>query len=211
MPAVRNRRRKDDRPAEITAAAMHEFAENGYAATPVEAVAKRAGISKGLLYLYFKTKEELFKAVIRNFISPRLDALHANIVDSDIGVEDFLRGPFLELARELPRSKARHLVRLMIAEGHKHPDLTRWYWENVVSKGIGALQLLIRRGVDRGEIKPSALDQFPHLLVSPIMFSVVWTLIMQPHSKLDTDAMLEAHIDLVLDSIRAVSPEATRS
>jgi AcrR family transcriptional regulator len=202
MPTVRNRRRKEDRPAEITAAAMQEFAENGYDATPVEAVAKRAGISKGLLYLYFKTKEELFKSVIRNFISPRLDALHANIVDSDIGVEAFLRGPFLKLARELPRSKARHLVRLMIAEGHKHPDLTRWYWENVVSKGVGALRLLIQRGVERGEIKPSALEQFPHLLVSPVMFSVVWTFIMQAHSKLDTDAMLEAHIDLVLAAIK---------
>ena len=202
MPTVRNRRRKEDRPAEITAAAMQEFAENGYDATPVEAVAKRAGISKGLLYLYFRTKEELFKAVIRNFISPRIDALHAMIVDSNIGVEEFLRGPFLAFARDLPRSKARHLIRLMIAEGHKHPDLTRWYWENVVSRGISGLQLLIERGVQSGELRPSTLGQFPHLLVSPVLFSVVWTLVMQKHAQLDIDALLEAHIDLVLAAIK---------
>ncbi|MEQ8205207.1 MAG: TetR/AcrR family transcriptional regulator, partial [Woeseia sp.] len=198
MSKVRNRRRKEDRPAEITAAAMDEFAERGYDATPVEAVARRAGVSKGLLYLYFKTKEELFKAVVRSFISPRVDALRSAIVDSDIGVEEFLRGPFLTFAAALPTSKARHLLRLMIAEGHKHPDLTRWYWENVVSQGLQALTVLIERGVARGELRPSALDRFPHLLLSPVVFSVIWTLVMQKHSKLDTTEMIEAHIDILL-------------
>lgn len=203
MSKVRNRRRKEDRPAEITAAAMDEFAERGYDATPVEAVARRAGVSKGLLYLYFKTKEELFKAVVRSFISPRVNALRSAIIDSDIGVEEFLRGPFQEFAAALPTSKARHLLRLMIAEGHKHPDLTRWYWENVVSEGLQALTVLIERGVARGELQPSALDRFPHLLLSPVVFSVIWTLVMQKHSKLDTAAMIEAHIDVLLSSVKA--------
>ena len=205
MSKVRNRRRKEDRPAEITAAAMDEFAEHGYDATPVEAVARRAGVSKGLLYLYFKTKEELFKAVVRSFISPRVSALRSVIVDSDIGVEEFLRGPFLEFAAALPKSKARHLLRMMIAEGHKHPDLTRWYWENVVSEGLQALTVLIERGVARGELRPSALDRFPHLMVSPVIFSVIWTLVMQKHSTLDTTALLEAHIDLLLASVQATT------
>lgn len=203
MSKVRNRRRKEDRPAEITAAAMDEFAEHGYDATPVEAVARRAGVSKGLLYLYFKTKEELFKAVVRSFISPRVNALRSAIIDSDIGVEEFLRGPFRDFAAALPTSKARHLLRLMIAEGHKHPDLTRWYWENVVSEGLQAITVLIERGVARGELQPSALDRFPHLLISPVVFSVIWTLVMQKHSKLDTTAMIEAHIDLLLASVKA--------
>ncbi len=203
MSKVRNRRRKEDRPAEITAAAMDEFAEHGYDATPVEAVARRAGVSKGLLYLYFKTKEELFKAVVRSFISPRVNALRSAIIDSDIGVEEFLRGPFRDFAAALPTSKARHLLRLMIAEGHKHPDLTRWYWENVVSEGLQAITVLIERGVARGELQPSALDRFPHLLISPVVFSVIWTLVMQKHSKLDTTAMIEAHIDLLLANVKA--------
>ncbi|ANO50747.1 TetR/AcrR family transcriptional regulator [Woeseia oceani] len=203
MNKVRNRRRKEDRPAEITAAAMDEFAEHGYDATPVEAVARRAGVSKGLLYLYFKTKEELFKAVVRSFISPRVNTLRSAIIDSDIGVEEFLRGPFRDFAAALPTSKARHLLRLMIAEGHKHPDLTRWYWENVVSEGLQAITVLIERGVARGELQPSALDRFPHLLISPVVFSVIWTLVMQKHSKLDTTAMIEAHIDLLLASVKA--------
>ena len=91
MAEPRVQRRKEDRPAEITAAALAAFAENGYAATRVDDVAKRAGVSKGLLYLYFKTKEELFKAVIRSFISPRIDALISNVEETELSAEEFLR------------------------------------------------------------------------------------------------------------------------
>jgi len=202
MAKPRYRRRKEDRPAEITDAAMAAFAEKGYAATRVEEVAKRAGVSKGLLYLYFKTKEELFKAVIRNFVSPRLDALIGNIEDSDLTAEQFLRGPFLDFARTVPKSPARILIRLMVAEGPKHPDLIAWYWENVVSKGLQAIRSVLEKGVRNGEFRRSALDDFPQLLISPILFSTVWTTLFDPHEKLDTDGLMESHIDFVLHSIK---------
>ena len=92
MAPTRFRRRKEARPAEITEAALEAFAEKGYDATRVDDVAKRAGVSKGLLYLYFKTKEELFKAVIRSFVSPRVDELTAAIDDNALSAEAFLRG-----------------------------------------------------------------------------------------------------------------------
>ncbi len=202
MAAPRFQRRKEDRLAEITKAALAAFAEKGYAATRVDEVAKRAGVSKGLLYLYFKTKEDLFKAVIRSFLSPRIDALISNIEETELSAEDFLRGPFLAFARSLPKSPAKILVRLMIAEGPKHPDLIAWYWDNVVSRALAALRSLIERGVDNGEFRVSALNEFPQLLVTPVLFSVVWLNIFQPHSSLDTDRFIEAHVEMVLDSIK---------
>lgn len=205
MAEPRFQRRKEDRPAEITQAALAAFAENGYAATRVDEVAKRAGVSKGLLYLYFKTKEDLFKAVIRSFLSPRIDALIDNIEQSELSAEEFMRGPFLTFATSLPKSPAKILVRLMIAEGPKHPDLVAWYWENVVSRALDALRTLLRRGVDNGEFRESALNEFPQLLVAPVFFSMIWTIVFQPHSDLDTDRFIEAHVDLVLDSIKAKS------
>ena len=205
MAKPRFQRRKEDRPAEITQAALAAFAENGYAATKVDEVAKRAGVSKGLLYLYFKTKEDLFKAVIRSFLSPRIDALIDNIEHSELSAEEFMRGPFLTFATSLPKSPAKILVRLMIAEGPKHPDLFAWYWENVVSRALDALRILIRRGVDNGEFRESSLNEFPQLLVAPVFFSMIWTIVFQPHSNLDTDRFIEAHVNLVLDSIRAKS------
>ncbi len=202
MAAPRFQRRKEDRPAEITEAALAAFAEKGYAATRVDEVAKRAGISKGLLYLYFKTKEDLFKAVIRSFLSPRIDALISNIEETELSAEGFLRGPFLAFARSLPKSPAKILVRLMIAEGPKHPDLIAWYWDSVVSRALAALRSLIERGVDNGEFRESALNEFPQLLVTPVLFSIIWMNVFQPHSNLDTDRFIEAHVEMVLDSIK---------
>jgi AcrR family transcriptional regulator len=205
MSAPRFQRRKEDRPAEITEAAMHTFAEKGYASTRVEEVARRAGVSKGLLYLYFKTKEDLFKAVIRSFVSPRLDALIEMIETTELSAEAFLRGPFLEFAKSVPHTPARMLVRLLVAEGPKHPDLIAWYWENVVSRGLGAIRSIIEKGVGNGEFRESALDDFPHLLVSPVIFSMLWKQLFETHAPMDTDAFFEGHIDLMLNGIRKPS------
>lgn len=181
---------------------MQAFAEKGYAATKVEEVAKRAGVSKGLLYLYFKTKEDLFKAVIRSFISPRLDALISNIEDTELSAEAFLRGPFLAFANSIRRSPARKLVRLLVAEGPKHPDLIAWYWENVVSRGLDAIRSVIKKGVENGEFRPSVLDTFPHLLISPVVFSLLWAQLFERHSELDTEQFFAGHVDLVLSAIK---------
>ena len=195
------KRRKESRPAEITAAAIEEFALNGYESTRIIDIAQRANISKGLLYLYFKTKEELFKSAIRGFISPRIEELRSSIEESNLSAEKFLRGPYLNLIKQIPKSKIRILVRLMIAEGPKHPDLVAYYWENVVSKGLAILRQIINKGIRDGEFKETCLEKFPQLLFSPVVLSVIWTIIFKNQQDLDTDAMLEAHVNLLIDAI----------
>lgn len=197
MPEPRFRRRKEDRPQEITEAALHAFAQKGYAATKVEDVAKRAGVSKGLLYLYFKTKEELFKAVIRSFVVPRIDELTAIIDSHELSSEEFLRGPFLEFAKTLPGSPVGILVRLMIAEGPKHPDLLRFYWDNVISRGLGALTVLLERGVEDGEFRRTVVNELPHLFVMPVLFSTIFRLLFEEQSP-DTDKLIETQVSLLL-------------
>ena len=195
------KRRKESRPAEITAAAIEEFSLNGYESTRVIDIARRANISKGLLYLYFKTKEELFKSVIRGFISPRIEELGSSIEESNLSAEKFLRGPYLNLIQQIPKSKIKIIVRLMIAEGPKHPDLVTYYWENVASKGLALLQQIINKGVRDGEFKKTCLEKFPQLLFSPVVLSVIWTIIFKNQQDLDTDAMLEAHVNFLIDAI----------
>ena len=209
MTKPRYRRRKEERPAEITQAAMETFAEHGYAAARVDDVAKRAGISKGLLYLYFKTKEELFKAVIRSVVVPRIDALKTAITDSDLSVEEFLRGSFLEFIQKLPDSPARIVVRLLVAEGPKHPDLTAYYYEHVVSGGMDALRQIINKGVKQGEFRKSQLDEFPQLILAPVLVSIIWKTLFEKHLPLDTDKLLRTHIDLILTAIKAPADGAT--
>ncbi|MGH6802564.1 MAG: TetR/AcrR family transcriptional regulator [Methyloceanibacter sp.] len=200
---ARRRERKDTRPQEIVAAAFEEFATHGYAATRLEDVASRARVSKGLPYLYFKTKEALFKAVVKSVITPHFDAIRRQMESTDMSSEEFLKGPFLAFIQELVLSRRAAIARLLIAEGHKHPELTAFYFEHVISHGIEAMRNLIDRGVARGEFRPTQLREFPQLLIAPVLTAVLWRALFERHRHLDTDKLLETHIGLIVDAIRA--------
>jgi AcrR family transcriptional regulator len=197
----RYQRRKEDRPQEITEAALQAFAKKGYAATRVDDVAKRAGVSKGLLYLYFKTKEELFKSVVRSFVVPRIETLSRIIESSDMSSEEFLRGPFLDFARQLPGSPVGVIVRLMIAEGPKHPDLVQFYWDNVVSRGMAMITELLQRGVRCGEFRDTAVARQPILFVMPVLVSIIFTLLFGKE-RLDSRLLIETQIDLLITHLK---------
>lgn len=197
----RYQRRKEDRPEEITAAAFEVFAEKGYAAARVEEVARRAGVSKGLLYLYFKTKEALFKAVVRSVVIRRVDALLQMLEDTDLTSEAFMRGPLLDFMKRVPGSPIAIVIKLLIAEGQRHPDLVDFYWGNVVSKGLTAIQRFIQRGVERGEFRDSAVSDLPQLVLAPMMLSMIWRIVFTKRS-LDTDRLMETQIDMLITYIK---------
>ena len=202
MTRPRYQRRKEDRPQEITEAAFAAFSEKGFTATKVEDVARRAGVSKGLLYLYFRTKEELFKAVIRSVVTPRVDELTRTLDKSELSAEAFLRGPLLAFMQALPGSPASVVIRLMISEAPKHPDLVDYYWDNVASRGLAALRQLLAHGVENGEFRQSAVNDLPQLFLAPVMVSIVWGIVFADRS-LDTDKLIETQLDMILAYIRA--------
>ena len=202
MAEPRYQRRKENRPQEITEAAFEAFAEKGYSATKVADVAKRAGVSKGLMYLYFKTKEELFKAVVKSVVIRRVDRLIENVETTELSSEDFIRGPLQSFLQQIPASPVAVVIRLLVSEGRKHPDLVNYYYDNVVAKGLAAISGFLRRGVERGEFRQSAVTDLPHLILAPVMLSIIWGLIFTDQ-KLDTDKLIETQIDLVLTQIKA--------
>jgi hypothetical protein len=114
-----------------------------------------------------------------------------------MSAEDFLRGPFLDFVKTLPGSPISTLVRLMIAEGPKHPDLLKYYWENVVSRGLAAITVLLERGVQSGEFRRSVVNDLPHLFVMPVMFSVIFKLLFEEHCP-DTDTLIETQVDMLI-------------
>ena len=195
-------RRKEDRPREITEAAFEVFAEKGYAAARVEEVARRAGVSKGLTYLYFKTKEELFKAVVKSVVVRRVDALVEAVDTTELSAEEFIRGPLLEFMKHVPNSPIAIVIKLLIAEGARHPDLVDYYWENVVSKGLTAISRFIDRGVERGEFRETAVNDLPQVVLAPMMLSMIWRLVFAKR-ELDTDKLMETQIDMLLAWIKA--------
>ena len=206
MGEPRFQRRKEDRPQEITAAAFEVFAEKGYARARVQEVAARAGVSKGLLYLYFETKQALFKAVIRSVVIRRMDALLAAIEKSELSSEAFIRGPLVVFMKGLPASPVAVVIRLLIAEGQRHPDLVDYYWDNVVSKGLQAITDLLERGVQNGEFRETAVTELPQLIIAPVMVSVIWRILFARH-ELDTDRLIETQIDMLLAYIKGCTEQ----
>ncbi len=195
-------RRKEDRPQEIADAAFAAFAEKGYAATRIDDVAKRAGISKGLTYLYYKTKADLFKAVVKNVVVRRVDTLIGNVESTDLSSEDFLRGPLLDFMKKVPGSPIAIVIRLLISEGPRHPDLVDYYYENVVARGLGAISAFVARGVQRGEFRREALEVQPHLFLAPMMLSMIWRLVFSD-KPLNTDQLMESQIEMLLAQLKA--------
>lgn len=195
-------RRKEDRPQEIADAAFSEFAEKGYSATRIDDVARRAGVSNGLTYLYYKTKEDLFKAVVRNVVVRRVDALLDDVETTQLTSEAFIRGPLLDFMKRVPGSPIAIVIRLLISEGRRHPDLVDYYYDNVVARGLDAIRRFVERGVERGEFKPEAAQLQPQLFLAPMMLSMIWRLVFT-EKPLDTDRLMEDQVDLLLTRIKA--------
>ena len=147
------RRRKDARPDEIIAAALIVFGEDGYAAAKLDDIAAKAGVSKGTLYLYFDTKEDLFKAVIQSAIGQNLAAAE-KLADSFPGATpELVRGIVTLLADRILNTKLPRILKLVIGELGRFPELGRYYHDEVISRGIALLTKIVKRGIERGEFR----------------------------------------------------------
>jgi hypothetical protein len=116
---------------------------------------------------------------------------------SDMSSEEFLRGPFLDFVKTLPGSPVSVVVRLMIAEGHKFPDLLQFYWDNVVSRGLGAIREILERGVGAGEFRRCDVTELPHLFVMPVVFSMFFRMLFDAPSA-ETDRIIETQLDVLI-------------
>ena len=168
------RRRKQARPAEITAAALEVFADHGFAAAKLDDVARRAGVAKGSIYRYFSTKEELFRAVVRSAVVPNAEAVR--------GAADRFDGPFAELAPRLLMAAAGVLsrpligrfVRLVIGESRNFPDVARIWRDEVVAPVIGAVTGGIARAQAAGEVRDGDPRLYAFSLVGPLFTALIF-------------------------------------
>ncbi len=196
---ARWRRRKEARPDEILAAALASFAERGFAATRLEDVAARAGISKGTLYLYFKGKEDLFEAVVRATLVPNIERLEA------LGAT--FEGPSAELLERLvltlagvAGSEIGAIPKLVVAEAGNFPELARFYLDEVVRRGLRLIGSILRRGVRRGEFRQLDVEHAAFCVFGPILLAALWKNSLEPYDEapLDTQALARTHLDLLL-------------
>ena len=195
--------RKAERRDAILSAALDEFSAQGYAATRLDDVAKRAGVAKGTLYLYFRDKEALFQELVRTMLTPVVGSIEA-LRDADVPMR-VLADRMVDLfVNEIFGTRRREVIRLMIADGRRFPKLAEFYYREVLSRVLPAMRALLSRAAARGEI-PQALAKFPQLLAAPGLVAVVWAGLFDKYEPLDVRAMMQAHIDLVLGAKRSAS------
>jgi len=197
-------RRKDARPSELTAAALELFVERGFAATRLDDIAARAGVSKGTLYLYFDSKEALFKAVVREGLLPALEEAEALIAGFGGGAPDLLRALLQGWWRLIGSRPIGGLPKLMICESRNFPEITRFYNDEVIQRAHGLLRTVLARGQGSGEFRAADLDVLQQVVFAPFMMLVVWrhSLACCCSAGVDPEAYVETAIELVLRGLR---------
>lgn len=202
---AKRERRKDARPGELIDAALELFVEKGFAATRVEEVAKRAGVSKGTLFLYFSSKEELFKAVVRQNLSGQFTEWNA-MFDSFPGTTpDMLRFCMHSWWERIGSTKASGITKLMMSEAGNFPELAEFYKAEVIRPGNLLIQRLIQRGIDRGEFRPMDAKKAVYVVMAPMLFLALWShsfgTLNDASEQLKPDDFLAIQLDTLLQGL----------
>lgn len=203
-------RRKDARPAELLAAALDLFVEKGFAATRAEEIAQRAGVSKGTLFLYFASKDELFKAVVRANISGRFPEWRAKLDSFEGSTAELLRTFMTQWWNHIGDTPISGITKLMTSEASNFPELATFYETEVIRPGEALIRTILERGIDRNEFYPIDLKYGVYTVLAPMLFLAMWKHSFGPNAdgpaRLDPHEYLEVQIGIVLNGLcQAVS------
>lgn len=207
-PPPRWQRRKDERPSEILVAALDTFVERGFAATRLEDIARRAGCTKGTIFLYFANKEELFKAVVREAIVPFIEDAESAVDAHRGSARELLERLLRERWARLASSPVSCMPKLMVSEAANFPELARFYHDEVVDRGHRLLTRVLALGVERGEFRPVDVEHTARVIVAPLLLAAVWRHSFAPVTKerIDVDAYFDSFLDLLFRSLAPAAP-----
>ncbi|MFA7665316.1 MAG: TetR/AcrR family transcriptional regulator [Burkholderiaceae bacterium] len=196
-------RRKEARPGELLDAALDLFVERGFAATRLDAVAARAGVSKGTLYLYYASKEDLFKAVVRQNIVPLIDAFERESEAWQAGSDALLETFFREWWRQFGATRLAGIAKLMVGEAGNFPELALFFQQEVVKPNAQLLYVIIERGIRRGEFAQVDVEAMAQLWIAPMVMKAIWECSIQPCCPPGFAVPIDRFLDAHLRSVRA--------
>jgi len=202
------RRRKEERPAEILCAALKMFTSKGFSSTKLDEVAREAGVSKGTLYLYFESKESLFKAVVTEFVLPQIANAEEQAEKNTGAIKDLLILLIEQWRKNVLETDLAGIAKMMIAEASNFPDLATFYLENVIKRTRYFVANLITIGIKRGEFVECDANYTARILLTPILFSAVWQHSLAPFDdRYDIEKYLNIHLDIFFRGILKESQE----
>jgi len=195
-------RRKQDRPGELLEAALDLFVEKGYAATRVEEVAARAGVSKGTLFLYFPSKEDLFKAVVRACIVEPVTQGASEVAHFNGTCSELLEWMMLQWWHRYGDTKASGISKLVMSEASNFPELAQFYRTEVIEPGHDMVRSILLKGVQQGEFRDMNVELTLHSVLAPLLFLVMWKHSMGPccprQEQIDPEAFISQHAQLLV-------------
>jgi TetR/AcrR family transcriptional regulator len=199
-------RRKEARPGELLDAALALFVEKGFAATKAEEVAARAGVSKGTLFLYFESKEDLFKAVIRKNITHLFPTWNEAFTQFTGSSADMLRYAMTSWWENIGSTPASGIPKLVMSEAQNFPEIASFYQDEVILPGHALIRKILVRGIDSGEFRPLDVDHAVHTIVAPMIFLMMWKNSMgccaaNSHF-IDPERFIQLQVDVLLHGIQ---------
>ena len=197
-------RRKQARPGEILDAALAVFAEKGYAAARMEDIALKAGVTKGTIYLYFPSKEEVFKSLAREHVSQNLIVAAEQAQKFDGSLFEFLKAFYAGFETLVTTSAAAVLPKIIIGESGNFPELARFWRQEVIEKVTSMLSSLITKAIDRGDVRPLPPEHIAKLAMSPMLMCLVWrtTFETADNSSFRYDDFLATHCDIFFKGLK---------
>lgn len=181
----------------ILAAALDEFTDRGFASTRIDDIARRAGVGKGTIYLYFRDKDALFQELVTTMLGSFVVQLEQLPVE-DMPIRLVLTRLFDLFISEVCGTKRREVLRLVMAEGPRFPPLAEFYYHHVVERALAALRRLLERALARGELSDDRLIKFPQLVMAPAIAAIIWSSLFDRFAPLDMSGLLRAHLDTLL-------------
>jgi len=205
MTPTRWQRRKDARIPEILDAALACFAEKGFAGTRMDDVAARAGITKGTIYLYFDSKQALFKALARQSIGAQLESVLAHVQAFQGASADLLRFVLGTIGHFAATSDRVILPRLLLAEAGNFPELAEFWRREIIDRGLGIFETIISRGVARGEFRDVVPGHAARLCVAPMLVLILWrtTFAQFDTAPYDYQGLVDTHLATLLHGLEA--------
>lgn len=197
------RRRKAERPGDIIAAALATFAEKGFAGARMEEIARRAGISKGTLYLYFETKEDMFRAVVREVVVPNIEGVEKAVFAAGLPFAATVRMLLPRFAEMVSTVPVGAVAKMVIGESRNFPELARVWHDEVIFKAIGLIAGVVERAQAQGEIRAGDPRTHAFSIMGPMMISVLWRETFTPigGAALDLPAIARQHAETVLGGL----------
>ncbi len=199
-PAKNRAEKSEARRQAIVTAALEEFCARGFAAARLDDVAARAGVAKGTIYLHFDDKEALFREIVGTMLVP-LVAVLEEAPPPDVPIRAVIGHFFEVFVQEIYSTQRRNVLRLVMTEGPRFPELAEFYYRNVVERAIAAMRALLARAKQRGELADDTLIRFPQLIIAPGLVAIIWSGLFDRFAPLDVDAMLRAHLDALFEGV----------